>query len=255
MSSIEREDQPKAAFASATPEARGNVEISRVMVVEGRQSSRAAALLGAEGLVVETTCENTGDVSDLVDTFKPHLLILEFMAVTGPVLLLCERLEAATTAPIVVLCESGEEADALAAFAAGARAVVSEPIGSHELVARIRALLRRVKSQDELPEEVIIVGPVVLDRASFRVTVAGQAVHMPPKEFDIAELLMRRAGAVVARDEILRELWGARRDSKSLAVQIGRLRARLAAIEGRERIITVRGVGYRFATDEQLLHA
>jgi DNA-binding winged helix-turn-helix (wHTH) protein len=74
---------------------------------------------------------------------------------------------------------------------------------------------------------------------------------MPRREFDIAELLMRKAGRVVTRDELVRELWGTARDTKSLDVQVGRLRAKLTEAEGRQRIVTVRGVGFRFMTDDE----
>jgi DNA-binding winged helix-turn-helix (wHTH) protein len=75
-------------------------------------------------------------------------------------------------------------------------------------------------------------------------------IRIPRREFDIAELLMRDAGKVVSRQKIVRELWGTVRDTKSLDVQVGRLRARLTAAEGRRRIVTVRGVGFRFLADD-----
>ena len=75
---------------------------------------------------------------------------------------------------------------------------------------------------------------------------------VPRKEFDIAEMLMSRAGTLVSRVQMTRELWGSTRDTKTLDVQVGRLRTKLVAAEGRQRIITVRGVGYRFATDDDL---
>jgi len=80
--------------------------------------------------------------------------------------------------------------------------------------------------------------------------VCGEVVRLPRREFDIAELLMRHAGRVVPRSEIVREIWGSLRDTKSLDVQVGRLRMRLAVAEGRRRIVTVRGIGYRMLTDD-----
>jgi two-component system response regulator RegX3 len=169
-----------------------------------------------------------------------------------PGLQLCGMVRAATTVPIMIFSGRYEEREVVSGFSAGADIYVSEPVGTHELVARVRAMLRRVVPRDEPPSgDLITVGPVVLDRASREVLVAGERVLMPRREFDIAELLMRKAGRVVTRAELVRELWGSARDTKSLDVQVGRLRTKLTAAEGRQRIVTVRGVGFRFVTDDE----
>jgi two-component system response regulator RegX3 len=235
--------------SEVTPEP---VVAPRVMVVEGRVGGRAAVLLGAEGLSVETI-DDTGEVAlRLAVAFDPHLVLVESVAITDDVVELCKRLEDVTTAPVVLFCERREESEVIAGFAAGARTVVSEPVGGHELVARVRAVLRRARLRTEPLRDVLTVGPIVLDRSRRVVTVDGQVVPMPRREFEIAEMLIQRAGEVVSRSTLLRELWGSSADTKSLAVQVGRLRARLAAIEGISRIVTVRGVGYRFVTTEEL---
>ena len=95
----------------------------------------------------------------------------------------------------------------------------------------------------------------MLDAGRREFFVSGQEVRTPRREFDIAALLMRDAGRVVSRQKIVRELWGSLHDTKSLDVQVGRLRSRLAAAEGRRRIVTVRGIGYRFLTDDDPLLA
>ena len=113
-----------------------------------------------------------------------------------------------------------------------------------------RVLRRAPTPDDDANPDKVVVGPILLDRARRELFVHGTQVAVPRREFDIAEVLMRKAGRVVARKEIIRELWGAARDTKSLDVQVGRLRTKLTAAEGRQRIVTVRGVGFRFLTDE-----
>jgi two-component system response regulator RegX3 len=223
----------------------------RVVVVEEREPPRVAALLSGEGLEIETTKQESDLVSAVVRLFSPDLVLFETVGITTRTVQLCGDLQSATDATLAVFCEHAPERDVLDAFDAGAQTVITEPIGSHELVARVRAVLRRVPPRAAIGADVITVGAVVLDRARRQVTVHGIPVPMPRKEFDIAELLMCRAGTVVSRVQIVRELWGVSRDTKTLDVQVGRLRAKLAAAEGHQRIVTVRGVGYRFVADDE----
>jgi two-component system, OmpR family, response regulator RegX3 len=226
--------------------------MSRLVVVEDRERPRAAELLLHEGLEVEGCKPEVDLVLSIIQTFGPDVVLLEVSGVNRSILRLCGAIQAATTAPIALVTEQSIERDVLDAYAAGAHTVVCEPVGAHELVARVRAVLRRVPTRNEPAPDVLVVGPVVLDRGRRQLTVAGQVVALPRKEFDIAELLMCRAGTVVSRNQLVRELWGTARDTKTLDVQVGRLRAKLVAAEGRQRIITVRGLGYRFATDQDL---
>jgi two-component system response regulator RegX3 len=224
--------------------------MARLLVIEERADARASALFRLEGFDVVTTSGAT-ETLEHVERRRPDLVVLEVETLDRPGLQLCGALRAATTAPIMVYSGRYEEREVVSGFNAGADIYVSEPVGTHELVARVRAMLRRVVPRDEPSlSDVIVIGPIVLDRASREISVAGVRVIMPRREFDIAELLMRKAGLVVTRDELVRELWGTARDTKSLDVQVGRLRAKLAEAEGRRRIVTVRGVGFRFLTEE-----
>jgi DNA-binding response OmpR family regulator len=223
-----------------------------VVVVEARLQPRAAALLRTEGFEIETTSDSQELVEKVVELSDARLVVLEVPSVSQQVVKLCVSLRAHTDASIAVFCEGQSERDVVAAFLAGAHSVFTEPIGPHELVARVRALLRRAAVTIEPTDETTTIGPIVLDRATRRITIDGELLPMPRREFDIAELLMRKAGLVVTRDELVRELWGTARDTKSLDVQVGRLRAKLLAAEGVQRIITIRGVGYRFANDDDL---
>lgn len=185
--------------------------------------------------------------------FGPKLVLIEVEALDDAGVALCTALAGVTVAPVVVVCPRADESLVLDAYRAGAASVLTDDTGPRELVARARALLRRGVVQEAERGDVVTIGSIVLDRSCRKVTVDGRLVPMPRREFDIAEALMRRAGTVVTRQSLLLELWGgAHRDSKTLDVQVGRLRARLAAAEGRRRILTVRGVGYRFVTDEDL---
>ncbi len=214
----------------------------------------ASTLLNEESFTVVTAVE-AGEVVDVSTSFQPGVVVLEVPTPNAHVIQMCTMIRAASTTPVIVLSGPCPERDAVAAFGAGADSVITELIGSHELVARVRALLRRVPDQPEAPDDLVVVGPIVLDRARRELTVAGERVPVPRREFEIAELLMREAGRVVPRPVLVRELWGSMRDTKSLDVQVGRLRARLSAASGRACIVTVRGVGFRFASDGEFAEA
>ncbi len=240
------------ANAPDTPDDWAEMAVEVVVVVEARHEPRAAELLRAQGFQVETASDSLDLVRKVVSGSDAALVLLEVASVSHPAVNLCANLRAHTDAIVVVFCEGQVEREIVAAFVAGAHSVFTEPIGPHELVARVRALLRRAAVNVTPAEDTTTVGPIVLDRATRRITVDGEVVAMPRREFDIAELLMRKAGVVVTRDELVRELWGTARDTKSLDVQVGRLRAKLFAAEGLQRIVTIRGVGYRFGTDEEI---
>ena len=223
--------------------------MSRVLVVERREPPRAAALLEAEGFTVVTAMQHR-EATMAIDSFRPDAVVVEATTPGGMVLDLCADLRSEIAVPLVVLCVAAPERDAVAAFGVGVDTVIVEPVGRHELVARVRALLRRTPPSAEPDLDRISVGPIVLDAARRELFVHGELVRVPRREFDIAEILMREAGRVVTRQRIVRDLWGTVRDTKSLDVQVGRLRTRLADAEGRRRIVTVRGVGFRFLTDD-----
>jgi two-component system response regulator RegX3 len=230
--------------------------MARVLVVECRSAHRVATTLRSEGVevdVVATASDAMRRVQASHPETPPDLVVIEAASVDHDVRRLCRSISLSSPVAIAVLAGSNREGDVIAGYADGAHAILVEPVGTHEFVARIRALLRRVRIiPEDSTGDVLTVGPVVLDRARRCVTVAGRTVPMPRREFEIAEALMARAGTVVSRVELLTALWGASSDTKSLDVQVGRLRARLVAAEGRQRIMTVRGVGYRFVTDDDL---
>jgi len=223
--------------------------MSQVLVIEQRQPPRAATELEAEGFDV-LVAVHLQEALAVFETVDPDLILVEGNASHESVRSLCAALRLAAFAPLALLSQPCPERDAVAALGSGVDVLVLEPVGRYELIARVRSMLRRNPRPRVQNDDVITVGPVLLDCARREAFVNGQHVRVPRREFDIALLLMREAGRVVPREKILHELWGSLRDTKSLDVQVGRLRARLAAAEGRRRIVTVRGVGYRFLTDD-----
>jgi DNA-binding response OmpR family regulator len=228
--------------------------MTSVLVVERREPPRAAAVLAAEGFFVVTAI-NPAEARAALTTFEADLVVIESPSLGAQVLDACEAIRAAGVTPIVVVSGPYSERDAVAAFSAGVDGLIHDNVGGHEFVARIRALLRRSPQRRRSPDDRIVVGPIVLDSARRELSVHGVGVRLPKREFDIAQLLMRDAGRVVSRQRIMRELWVSSGDTKSLDVQVGRLRMRLAAAEGRQRIVTVRGVGYRLMVDDDSIDA
>jgi two-component system response regulator RegX3 len=210
--------------------------------------------LAEESFTVMTAVE-TSEAIDALKVFGPDVVVVEVAAAGTRVIQLCGAIRATGPVPLLVLSGPCPERDVIATFGAGADSVVTEPVGPHELVARVRALVRRSPVGADPAPEVITVGPIRLDLARRELTVRGERVPVPRREFDIAEVLMRDAGSVVARRAIVRELWGSMRDTKSLDVQVGRLRTRLANAAGCACIFTVRGLGFRFANEAELEEA
>lgn len=217
----------------------------RVLIVEDRGHCRLAPALRDAGIEVEVTQPVAELLVKAIDAVHPNVVVLEVTGIAHDVETLCRLAVQSSSAPVVVFAERRSEREYVDAYEAGVHMIFGEPIGDHELVARVRAVLRRSPSVAEDTPDVLVVGPIVLDRGRHQVAINGDAVPLPRKEFEIAEMLMRHAGLVVTRRDLIRELWGAPRDTKSLDVQVGRLRNRLATIEGVQRIVTVRGVGYR----------
>jgi len=217
-----------------------------VLVVGDAKDAFAQGVLSAEGWVVTTV--DPGDTLDQVESLRPDVVVLNLQRFSVS-LETCAALRARSRVPIMIFSRSSAEEDVVAGLRCGADALVVDGIGAREFIARVRALLRRVPPQRRHePTDVITIGPVELNRARRQVTVNGAPVAMPRREFDILEVLMRDADRTVTKDTLRRQLWGTSRDSRTLDVQVRRLRVRLEGAEGQRRIITVRGVGYRFSS-------
>jgi two-component system response regulator RegX3 len=205
-----------------------------------------STVLRDEGWVVSTATSE--DAVTAVDTYRPDLVVLHVQRF-GLGLEVCSAVRTRSRVAVMIVSRSSAEEDIVAGLRRGADAIVVEGVGGREFVARARALLRRVPpSRSADPVDVITVGPIVLNPGARQVAVNGELLALPRREFDILEVLMRDADRIVTREALRRRLWGTSRDSRTLDVQVRRLRTRLIDAEGSRRIITIRGVGYRFSS-------
>jgi two-component system phosphate regulon response regulator PhoB len=220
----------------------------RVMIVEDEQplSLMLRYNLEAEGYAVDSV-ERGDDADERLKESVPDLLLLDWMLPGVSGIELCRRLRARSatrTLPIIMLTARGEEAERVRGLATGADDYVVKPFSLPELMARVRAILRR--SRPEVIASILKSGDIELDRETHRVRRQGQSVHLGPTEFRLLEFLMQSAGRVFSRAQLLDSVWGrdAFIDERTVDVHVGRLRKALGA--GRDPIRTVRGSGYSF---------
>jgi phosphate regulon transcriptional regulator PhoB len=183
----------------------------------------------------------------------PDLIVLDLMLPEVDGIEVCRRLrgEPRTAAiPIIMLTAKSDEVDRVVGLELGADDYVTKPFSPKELVARVRAVLRRARPDTQ--GRVYREGPVVLDPSRHAVTVRGAEVSLTPKEFDLLQVLLEAAGRVLTREHLLTHVWGYAHadqiESRTVDVHVRRLRAKLGD-EGR-RIATVKSVGYRFEREE-----
>jgi phosphate regulon transcriptional regulator PhoB len=221
-----------------------------VLVVEDEPDIRALIVhhLAREGF----RCRVAGSGADALARVKatpPDLVVLDLMLPGMDGLEVCRRLRAdPSTAgvPIIMLTAKADEVDRVVGLEMGADDYVVKPFSPKELVARVRAVLRRVRPGEA--SRPLAAGGVSLDSARHLVTVAGQPVELTPKEFDLLHALLEAAGRVLSREHLLNRVWGYAHadeiESRTVDVHIRRLRAKLGVEE--RRITTIKGVGYRF---------
>jgi two-component system phosphate regulon response regulator PhoB len=222
----------------------------RILVVED-ESALSVLLtynLESEGYQVEAV--ERGDEAELkLKEDLPDLIILDWMLPGLSGLELCRRLrvrEATKTIPIIMLTARGEEAERVRGLATGADDYVVKPFSVPELMARVRAVLRRAKP--ERLASVLNQGDISLDRETMRVHRAGREIHLGPTEFRLLEHLIERPGRVFSRAQLLDMVWGSESeiDERTVDVHIGRLRKALSRGKDRDPLRTVRGSGYSF---------
>jgi two-component system KDP operon response regulator KdpE len=181
---------------------------------------------------------------------QPDLIVLDLGLPDQDGLKVIPELRRLTDAPIIVLSVRADEQDKVDALDAGANDYVTKPFGIEELVARVRVALR-ARPQAPSPTGYSI-GPIALDLARRRVTLAGEALKLSKTEFDLLALLMRNAGLVMTHRQLLREIWGPEHedDVQYLRVYVGQLRQKLGDDPSKPRFIAnEQGVGYRFVDD------
>jgi DNA-binding response OmpR family regulator len=214
-----------------------------ICVIEDEEviASAVAARLRAEGFAVEVAHDGPAGVA-LCDRMRPDLVVLDLMLPGLDGLEVCRRLQRDRPVPVLMLTARAEEADLLVGLAVGADDYVTKPFSPRELVARVRALLRRVERRPPPPGERLAIGPLEIDPAGRRVRVDGAEVHLTPTEFDLLALLAARPGVVYSREQLLAEVWGWRDGSGQRTVDshVRGLRRKL----GTELVRTVHGIGY-----------
>jgi two-component system response regulator RegX3 len=227
----------------------------RILVVEDERaiSEPLAESLAREGFAVDVAA-TVADAQEALRRGEPDLLLLDVMLPDGDGRDLCREVRRGSDVPIVMLTARGEEIDRVVGLELGADDYVVKPFSARELAARIRAILRRGRQPRRA--EGIAVGEVRLEPASRRVTRGGEPLELPPREFDLLHALMRRAGEVVRREELMDEVWDRNwfGSTKTLDVHVAALRKRIEDDPARPRYITtVRGVGFRFASPDDLV--
>jgi two-component system response regulator RegX3 len=223
-----------------------------ILVVDDEQSYRdaLAVALQREGFLVETAADGPEALARF-DAARPALVLLDVMLPKISGIDVCRELRARSRVPIIMVTAKTGEIDAVVGLEVGADDYVTKPFRLRELIARVRAALRRVPVTDEDVEqpEVVEVGDVRLDAGRHEVYVRGAPVPLPLKEFELLELLMTNAGRVLTRDVLIDRVWGPNYygDTKTLDVHIKRLRSKIEVDPAKpSRIVTVRGVGYRY---------
>jgi two-component system, OmpR family, response regulator RegX3 len=224
--------------------------MTRVLVVEDEESFSDALsyMLRREGYEVEVA--GTGhDALQVFERSGADLVLLDLMLPGLSGTEVCRELRTRSHVPIIMVTARDTEVDKVVGLELGADDYVTKPFSSRELVARIRAVLRRGAEPEELLLNVVESGPVRMDVERHVVTVEGEAVALPLKEFDLLELLLRNSGRVLTRGQLIDRVWGADYvgDTKTLDVHVKRLRAKIEPDPANPKyLVTVRGLGYKF---------
>jgi two-component system response regulator RegX3 len=224
-----------------------------ILVVDDEQSYRDALriALEREGFRVDVAADGA-EAIERFDASRPQLVLLDVMLPRISGVDVCRELRTRSQVPIIMVTARNAEIDAVVGLEVGADDYVTKPFRLRELVARVRAALRRGRGDgDQVAThgEVIEVGDVRLDAGRHEVRVRGEQVPLPLKEFELLELLLANAGRVLTRDVLIDRVWGPNYygDTKTLDVHVKRLRAKVENDPAHpERIVTVRGVGYRY---------
>ncbi|HJE57471.1 MAG TPA: response regulator transcription factor [Nocardiopsis listeri] len=224
--------------------------MTRVLVVEDEESYSDALsyMLRKEGF--EVAVAPTGTVAlETFDRTGADLVLLDLMLPGLSGTEVCRALRQKSNVPVIMLTAKDSEIDKVVGLELGADDYVTKPFSSRELVARIRAVLRR-RGEVKAPTSVILeAGPVRMDVERHVVTVRGDNVQLPLKEFELLEVLLLNAGRVLTRMQLIDRVWGADYvgDTKTLDVHVKRLRAKIEEDPSSPRyIVTVRGLGYKF---------
>ncbi|ALB02600.1 MULTISPECIES: response regulator transcription factor [Kocuria] len=224
--------------------------MTRILIVEDEESlsEPLAYLLGKEGFDPEVVADGQASLEEF-DRAGADLVLLDLMLPGLSGTEVCKALRQRSNVPIIMLTAKDAEIDKVLGLELGADDYVTKPYSSRELVARIRAVLRRRSEPEELVSATVQAGPVRMDIERHVVTVEGETVNMPLKEFELLEMLLRNAGRVLTRGQLIDRVWGSDYvgDTKTLDVHVKRLRSKIEPDPSDPRhLVTVRGLGYKF---------
>jgi len=234
--------------------------MSTVLLVEDDDTLREALtyLLRREGHDVNTAADGRKALEQF-DRATPDIIILDLMIPILDGVEVCRRVREVSDVPIIMLTAKNSEGDIVLGLEVGADDYITKPFSTPELLARIRSAIRRArgKSTSDQPgekpdDDVLRASGIEMDIQRHRVTVDGRKVALPLKEFDLLEVLMRNAGRVLTRRQLLNRVWGSDYvgDTKTLDVHVRRLRAKLEPDPATPtKLVTVRGLGYRFEAE------
>ena len=225
-----------------------------VLVVEDEESFVDALTIGLkrEGFRVEVATDGQ-EAIERFDEVRPDIVLLDVMLPRRSGIDVCRELRRRSRVPIIMVTAKGSEIDTVVGLEVGADDYVSKPYRLRELVARMRAVMRRIPSEDAYREESsterLDVGDVMLDLERHEVEIRGRAVNLPLKEFELLALLLENAGRVLTRETLIDRVWGMDYvgDTKTLDVHVKRLRGKVETDPANPtRIITIRGLGYKY---------
>lgn len=228
-----------------------NSRVTRILIVEDEASLHEplSFLLKREGFEVEVAEDGT-EAIEVFDREGADMVLLDLMLPGIPGTEVCKQIRMTSNVPIIMLTAKDSEVDIIVGLELGADDYVTKPYSTRELLARIRAVLRRSEQVDEEDNDGIVeVNDIRMDVDRHTVTVRGELTQMPLKEFELLEYLLRNAGRVLTRGQLIDRVWGPDYygDTKTLDVHIKRIRSRIEETPSSPKLlVTVRGLGYRF---------
>lgn len=224
--------------------------MTRVLVVEDEVNLREPLvyLLQKEGYdVIEA--EDGNVALALFQSHSPDLILLDLMLPGLSGNEVCRQIRTSSEVPIIMLTAKDAEIDKVVGLELGADDYVTKPYSTRELLARMKAVLRRGREVAQAEQGMLRAGPVVMDIERHTVTVEGTQIQMPLKEFELLELLMENVNRVLTRGQIIDRVWGSNYfgDTKTLDVHVKRIRSKIEEDPSRPKLLqTVRGLGYKF---------
>jgi two-component system response regulator RegX3 len=224
--------------------------VTHILLVEDESalSEPLSFLLEREGYEVTVAEDGPSAITEF-DRTGADLILLDLMLPGIPGTEVCREIRTRSMVPIIMLTAKDSEVDIVVGLELGADDYVTKPYSTRELLARIRAVSRRRLDEGGEDLSILAAGTVRMDTERHTVTVSGEIVNLPLKEFELLEFLLRNAGRVLTRGQLIDRVWGTDYfgDTKTLDVHIKRIRSRIEAIPSNPTmLVTVRGLGYRF---------